>query len=51
MRADRRRADHVEAHLACSLRRLVVEVVEHFKMVGQETDRSDDDVGRALRAQ
>src|SRR5205085_7516583 len=47
VRADGRRADHVEADLFGETARLGVEVVEHLHVVGDEADGGDDNVRRA----
>ena len=51
VRADGRGANQVEAEVSRGLPRLGVEVVEHLHVVGDEADRRDYHVSRALRLQ
>src|SRR5665811_1905313 len=45
---DGRRALHSDSRLACDLRRFDIEIVEHFDVIAQKTDRHDY---RCLRVQ
>src|SRR5258708_4880697 len=47
MRPDRPGADHVQTQLAGRLAGLLVEIIEHFEVVGEEADWMDDDVAHA----
>ena len=44
MRPDRRGANHVQAKFRRDILRLLVKVVQYFKMVGQETDGHDNNL-------
>ena len=51
MRADGAGADEIHAQRLGSLFCFRVEVVQHFHMIGDESDRDDDDVFGTLRGQ